>query len=150
MFRSGSVAAVVLVACSGSTEGTGETAKQAIDAPAFCTKLIDECKDASSTKAECEKTFSILRVSPACASGFSSAACADVNKPGGLCFPSCTGNTQTCNGDGTITTCTSDGRAITLDCAGVCTNSSKTFTGTCSDTYGTQKSQDGRPRCWCE
>jgi len=150
VFRSASLALLALVACSGSTEGTGEPTRQALDVPAFCAKLIDECKDTSVTKADCESTFTSLRVSPECANGFSSAACVDVSKRGGLCFPSCTANAQACNGDGTITTCTTDGRSITLDCAGVCTSSNKKFTGTCADSYGTQKSVDGRPRCWCE
>src|SRR5687767_221190 len=81
--------AMMLVACGGSTEGSTDApaARQALDAKAFCNRLIDECKDKSATHAECEKRFSEVRVSPDCVSKFATTACLDIVKPGGLCFP---------------------------------------------------------------
>jgi len=139
---------IVLVACSGSVDGEG-AARRTVDAPAFCQKLITECKDTSATQADCEKSFASLRVNDECADTFRTATCPNLTGRGGICFPACTGNAQTCNGDGTITTCSSD-RSLTLDCASVCTGSGKSYTGTCGPEFNGQKSQDGRSRCWCQ
>jgi hypothetical protein len=148
--------AVAFVACGGSTEGGGgggsgsAPARQALDATAFCNRLIDECKDNSATHAECEKRFSEVRVSPDCVNKFATTVCFDIVKPGGLCFPSCSGTSRTCNGDATVTTCTTDGRLVTFDCATVCRGLGAKYSGICSETYIAQTSEDGLPRCWCE
>jgi hypothetical protein len=145
-------AALSIVACGGSTEGGAEAppVRQSLDAVAFCNRLIDDCKDNSATHAECEKRFSEVRVSQECVKGFATTACFDIVKPGGLCFPACSGTSRTCNGDATVTTCTTDGRLVTFDCATVCTGLKAKYSGVCSATYIAQTSEDGLPRCWCE
>jgi len=151
---------VALAACGGSTDnggssggGTGgdeSSKRQALDAADFCTRLIDECGDRSATREACEQRFRQVRVSKTCADGYKTTACADIVKSGGLCFPTCKGDAPKCNEDASITTCTTDNRLVTFDCAAVCVITGLPYTGVCGESYGGQRSDDGRARCWCE
>lgn len=152
------VLGVVLLACSSSTSGSGGASNRtALNAGALCDKLINECKQ-SITPASCDLVLSVVRVTPECATKINSASCevlnTSFNGQDDECFPACTNpGGQTCNGDGTITTCSSSSRTLILDCAATCqkaTTPPKTFSGTCGTSFGNQHSQDGEEKCWCQ
>ena len=152
------IAGVLLIACSSSTSGSGGGGNRAsLDAGALCDKLINECKQAI-TPAQCDLVLSVVRVTPECATKINASSCealnASLNGQDDECFPACTTpGGQTCNGDGTITTCSSSSRTLILDCAATCqkaTNPPKTFSGTCGTSFNGQQSGDGEEKCWCQ
>lgn len=152
------VLGVMLLACSSSTSGSGGGSNRVgVDSASLCDKLINECKQ-SITPASCDVVLSVVRVTPECATKLGSAACDVLNASfagnDDECFPSCTNpGGQTCNGDGTITTCSTSSRSFVLDCEATCqkvSNPPKTFSGTCGTSFGAQQSEDGKEKCWCQ
>lgn len=146
--------ALVLVAsaafasgCSSSSGGAASDGPR--DAKAFC----DKARSCGQPTQNCDAVMAAVRVSQACVDGLAAASCADLtsssSSAASTCFPPCSGETTTCNGDGTATKC-SDGRTLVLDCAASCSLNGKTYTGTCGPAYGAQKSADGQPVCWCQ
>ena len=150
------VVGVLLIACSSSTSGSGSD-RASLDANALCDKLINECKQ-TITPASCDLVLSVMRVTPECATKINAASCdvlaVSFNGNDDECFPPCTTpGTQSCNGDGTLTTCSNSSRTLVLDCAATCqkaTNPPKTFSGTCGTSFGAQQSDDGKEKCWCQ
>ncbi|MBN9161784.1 MAG: hypothetical protein J0I07_12530, partial [Myxococcales bacterium] len=64
------------------------------------------------------------------------------------CFPPCSGTLATCNGDGSLTVCTTAGTTNVLDCEQACkADRGRAYSGTCGLSYGVQVSD--RPQCWC-
>jgi hypothetical protein len=148
---------LLLVACSSTTTGTGTSAaRQAVDADSLCDRMVNDCQVTTKTKEECVDIYSLVRVSQACLDALKAASCEDLGDNGSAtsdvvknCFPSCSGGADSCNGDGTITHC-GDGKAVTLDCAGVCDQAGKEYSGTCGTSFGEQASSDGNAKCWCK
>lgn len=137
---------------SGSSGSSGSTGNRAhVDPTPLCDKVVNQCKDTSTTIADCESVFGISRFTPECAADLQSATCADLTASNSAlyntCFPPCTGLARSCNSDGTITSC-SEGRTHVFDCAGVCAQAGSTYTGQCSTNCGTA-SPDGQPQCCC-
>jgi hypothetical protein len=134
--------AVVTVACSSSSSGGGDFATQ------FCSK-VSSCGGAI---AMCQADFSAVVVSPSCQDMLANVSCADLSAATPpawwtSCFAPCSASSQpTCNGDGTVTTC-SEGSTLVLECTGVCSALSLTYTGTCGTSYNGQTSATAK--CWC-
>lgn len=157
---SSGVLAVCLFACSGASSGTGGGAasnRVALDAATLCNRVITECKQ-STIQASCDLAFTVMRVTPECKSTLETASCEVLdqvlNGSDQTCFPSCTNpGDQACNGDGTITSCSSSRRQLVLDCEASCqkgSNPPKSFSGTCGTAFNNQQSTDGEEKCWCQ
>lgn len=136
---------------SGGGSGEGGTSLLSIDAQKLCTRLIGECKQAI-TNPECVKRFGVLRITPRCGALIDGASCADLGSTTSTvtatCFPPCSGQLARCNGDGTITLCTADGKQETVDCAASCISDGyASWTGECGTTYQGQAA--AQAQCWC-
>ena len=152
------VLSAVLFACSSTSSGTGGAGSNrvALDATTLCNKLIDECKQ-TITQETCDRAFAVMRVTPECSTKLSASTCDELKTTfdgtDETCFPACTApDTQSCNGDGTITSCSDAGRTLVLDCQATCekaSNPPKSFTGTCGLSHNGQQSSDGKEKCWC-
>lgn len=150
--------------CSSTTTGTGGgsdgssggsgTGRVSLDAAAMCERYLDECKQTSLDRVTCVKSFSILRVTPECASMLDAATCEELEADGSTvdkaCFPSCSTPGQArCNGDDTITICSDAGRSLVSDCTATCRVAlSKSYTGVCGKSYGGETATTDK--CWCE
>jgi hypothetical protein len=142
---------------SGSKDaGTSSTStpngRQALDAQALCTRLINEC-GAQRLLQECVSSFGPVRVTPACVSGIARATCVELTAASSsvltACFPPCSGTIATCNADGTLTQCTVSGTSQVVDCNAACVAQGfATWTGTCALSFQGQVSE--RPQCWCK
>ncbi len=101
----------------------------------------------------CQRQFTAVLVSGTCADALSSASCADLTSSTSpvvdTCFPPCSGTLASCNGDGSITICTSAGTTNVLDCEEACkADGGRAYSGTCGTSYGAQVSE--QPQCWCQ
>lgn len=137
---------------SSSSSSGGTPGRRPINSEKLCTRLIDECKQVV-TMADCQLQFTALLVSGACADALSSASCAELTSSTSsvleTCFPRCSGTLASCNGDGSITICTSAGTTNVLDCEAACkADGNRAYSGTCGLSYGAQVSD--RPQCWCK
>ncbi len=159
------VAAVLLAAACEPYPGTGTTSsggttsggtttsgRQLVDAEALCTRLVDQCGQPT-TKADCVRQFTGVLVTSTCASAIASASCAQLTAARSMvletCFPACNGTVASCNGDGTITVCTSAGTTNVRDCDVSCrVDGFRRYSGTCGLSYQGQVSD--RAQCWCE
>lgn len=146
--------ALVGLACSSTSSGSGGgSGLVTIDTASVCGRLINECHQTIS-QAQCEQTFGIVRVSQACVDKFNSATCEEIGQTGSdfdeTCFPNCDAKgTQTCNGDGTVTICSDEGRTLIGDCAATCQKIlNKSYSGTCGKSFGGQTSD--KDKCWCQ
>jgi hypothetical protein len=136
--------------------GAASTGLVAIDADAFCNKIVTTCKDTSLSLAACKKNYAAIRVSQACAAALPSADCAALTGAGSAtrkaCFPSCTSIGATaCNTDGTLSICEQrsiGGVQFFYDCADSCASLAMTYTGTCGLTFEAQASTQAQ--CWCK
>jgi len=148
--------ALLIAACGGSTAGTGGGGSSgvAVDADALCNKYVTDCHQATITLDDCKKTYVAVRVSQSCADAIKNATCTDLTSATSstldTCFPTCTtSGSQTCNGDGTVTTCSSSTHTYVFDCASLCSSVlNGTYTGTCGTTFEGQTSE--KPKCWCK
>src|SRR6185295_921350 len=139
---------------SSSSSGSGATGSGlvALDADTLCTRLIKECGQTAEQQT-CINTFFPLRVTAACKAAIPTAACADLTSNTSslstLCFPKCTtGTAPVCNGDGTLTLCTSTGNTHRNDCRDSCVADGYTaWSGSCGTTYATETA--AQPQCWC-
>jgi hypothetical protein len=134
------------------TTTDGSTARVQVDANTLCTRLINQCGQ-SIILADCIKSYASLRVDPTCMTGIASATCADLGDPSSAvmqtCFPPCNGTLASCNGDGTISTCTQEGATQVFDCRDYCISQGFTaYTGTCDVSYQGQTA--AAPQCWCQ
>ena len=134
--------AALAVACSSSSSGGGGFASQ------FCSK-VSSC---GSSVPLCQGEFSALVLSSSCQQMLENLSCAEIAAPTppswwSSCFPPCTTTASACNSDGTVTEC-SNGTTYTIECAGVCSALSLTYTGTCAMSYGAQTATT--PKCWCK
>jgi hypothetical protein len=43
-----------------------------------------------------------------------------------------------------------NGSTLTYTCDGICAAESKSYTGTCGQTFNGQPSPSGCPACWCD
>lgn len=137
---------------SVANSGSASSARQAIDAQALCSRLIDECQQEMS-KPSCLKSFAALRVTAACLDGIAKSTCADLTSSSGTvlatCFPPCNGADATCNTDGTLTFCSAAGTTQVADCQASCVGEGfETWTGTCGTTFEGQVAE--RAQCWCK
>lgn len=133
---------------SGSSVASG---RQPVAAGPLCNRLVNECKQSTTTEA-CVRSFAAVLITPACADGLARAGCAELTASSSsllqTCFPRCNGTLASCNGDGTITICTTAGTTNVLDCAAACqADGNRTFTGTCGTASGADRS--AAPQCWC-
>jgi hypothetical protein len=150
--------AFFLLACSSTSTGSGGGGAHGspLDVGTACNKFVNECKQPI-TQAQCEATFGVLLVSADCANKVNTATCQEITQSGSsfdeTCFPNCTSpDTQTCNGDGTITICSKDSRTLVADCAATCEKAVSPpakWTGTCGKQFGTQPPSD-KDKCWCQ
>lgn len=138
---------------SGATlpPGSGTSSRRPINAEKLCSRLVTECGQPV-TMEDCERQFTAILVTGTCADALSSASCAELTSSTSYvqdaCFPPCTGTLATCNGDGSITICTTAGTTNVLDCEDACkADGARAYSGTCGLSYGAQVSD--RPQCWC-
>lgn len=137
----------------GSSSGTSSSSgRSPIDSAKLCNRLVNECGQ-QTTIAECQRQFAAILVTPACATGLTVASCRDLtlttSSVATACFPPCSGTISSCNGDGTITTCTTNGTTEVLDCAAACqADGDRAYSGTCGTTYGQEVADT--PQCWCK
>lgn len=157
-------ALAILVACdpvdgTGSDAGTtadGGTAATsglvALNADGLCNRLINEC-GYQTQQVDCINTFHPLLVTAGCNSGIPGASCADLlsntSAIATLCFPKCTtGTAPVCNGNGTLTSCTSTGNTHVNSCDVSCTADGYTaWTGSCGTSYAGETAPQAQ--CWC-
>lgn len=154
---------VALVACGGGSESsddpgaagsgpaTGPTKDYvAIDAEKFCQTLAGCTSTTSSEVADCVKTYEAVRVAPECKTKIDALACDSIASMSADCFPTCeVAELSKCDGPH-ITTCRVSALGTmryTLECGGVCASQGATWSGTCSDHYGSQ--QAITEKCWC-
>jgi hypothetical protein len=138
---------------SGSSGGSsGSSMRRPINSEKLCTRLISECRQAVTMEA-CLAQFTGVLVTGACADALATGSCADLTTSSSplldVCFPPCSGTLSSCNGDGSITICTTAGTTNVLDCETACkADGARAYSGTCGTSYGAQVSD--RPRCWCK
>lgn len=137
----------------GSGEGGGSgSSRRPINAEKLCSRLVNECKQAT-TEDACRRQFVAVLVTGTCADALSAATCAELLAPRSIvldtCFPPCGGTLASCNGDGSITICTSAGTTNVLDCEDACrADGNRAYSGTCGLSFGAQVSN--APQCWCQ
>src|SRR5262245_1218423 len=94
-------------ASGGGAGGVG--VRRPINAEKLCSRLIDECKQPI-TRGECLRSFTAILVTGACADALATGSCTDLTTSSSpildTCFPPCSGTLASCNGDGSITICT--------------------------------------------
>ncbi|MBX3263815.1 MAG: hypothetical protein KF782_29345, partial [Labilithrix sp.] len=138
-------------ASSGSTGGAGSAGRRPINSDKLCSRLITECGQAI-TMETCRRQFTAILVTGACADALAAASCTDLTTSSSpvldTCFPPCSGALATCNGDGSITVCTTAGTTNVLDCEEACkADGARAYSGTCGTSDGAQISDT--PQCWC-
>ncbi len=137
---------------SSSSSSGGTSGRRPINSEKLCTRLIGECKQ-SVTMEACKSQFTAVLVTGACADALATGSCADLTSSTSplleTCFPPCSGTLASCNGDGSITICTTAGTTNVLDCEEACkADGARAYSGTCGTSYGAQVSE--RPQCWCQ
>lgn len=142
------------IPAAGGTSGS--TSLVPLGAKALCDRLVNTCGATEFTYDECVDIFYPARVTAECTTALSSATCEDLlaeqSVSEDICFPFCSTEETTCNGDGTITFCAGEGelRLLVASCIDLCAQDelATTWTGVCGKTYGAIT----RPtdRCWCE
>lgn len=136
----------------GSSGSTSSAKRRPINAEKLCTRLITECKQAA-TMDLCLRQFTAMLVTGTCADALSTASCNDLTTSSSpvlnTCFPPCNGTLAECNGDGSITTCTTAGTTTVLDCEAACeADGARVYSGTCGTSYGLQVAE--QPQCFCK
>lgn len=137
---------VCLVACClviGACGTDGGTSSQVCEALVSCDVV---------SKSECEASFDLLALSPACEDALIAATCADhaSKQPTyqELCFPSCSWTGAKCNDNDQLVQC-EKGYSLTFACEDLCRAKGKTYVGSCGSTYMGNTTTDGSEVCWC-
>jgi hypothetical protein len=148
----GSTSSSASSSSSGASESSGgASGRRPINAEKLCSRLVSECKQAVTTE-DCRRQFIAILVTGTCADALSTASCADLTSSTSqaiqTCFPPCSGTLASCNGDGSITICTTAGTTNVLDCEDACKADGRAYSGTCGTSYGAQVSD--RAQCWCQ
>jgi hypothetical protein len=146
----------LLIACSSDkSEEKGKSAstrRVALDARSFCNKVVNSCGNSSLTLDGCQKAFAAVRVTPDCADALEGASCSDFSPDSNVqtsCFPGCsTPGADSCNDDGTLSTCGESSALVVLDCETSCSLSGKKWTGECGTSGNGQTSN--KDQCWCK
>ena len=126
------------------------TATLQIDYEKFCKLFVTDCKlSGTLTIPECVSSYRASRFTAACVDEVDAmAACSDFDEAFlTACFPSCSTESATCNGDGTVTQCRDNKREYTIDCDGSCAARAQTWTGECGVAYEGQTADEAK--CWC-
>jgi len=137
---------------SSSSSSGGTSTRRPINSEKLCTRLIEECGQVV-TMEDCKRQFVAILVTGACADALATGSCADLTSSTSpiisTCFPPCSGTLSTCNGDGSVTICTTSGTTNVLDCEEACkADGARAYSGTCGLSFGAQVSD--RPQCWCQ
>ncbi|HVH41178.1 MAG TPA: hypothetical protein VM925_02510 [Labilithrix sp.] len=137
---------------SGSTSSGSSSVRRPINSEKLCARLISECKQAV-TMETCRRQFTAILVTSTCADALAAGSCSDLMSSTSpildTCFPPCSGTLASCNGDGSITTCTTAGTTNVLDCEEAClAEGARGYSGTCGTSYGAAVSD--RQQCWCK
>ncbi|MDF2695976.1 MAG: hypothetical protein K0S65_4359 [Labilithrix sp.] len=146
----------LLIACSSEKADEKEKSESshrvAIDVGSFCGKVVNTCGNSAITVSDCIKSFAAVRVTADCAAALEGASCTEFS-PGSdvqtSCFPACdTPGGQSCNGDGTLSTCGEASTLVVLDCKAACSAEGKSWTGECGTSGNGQTSST--EKCWCK
>ena len=147
---------LALLACSSDPKNPPastpppNTATLQIDYEKYCKLFVTDCKlSGTLTIPACESSYRASRFTAACVDAVAAmATCSDFDEAFlTACFPSCSTQGATCNGDGTVTQCRDNERQYTIDCQGSCAARAQTWTGECGVAYEGQTAEEAK--CWC-
>jgi hypothetical protein len=146
--KAASVGCVVFVLVAGCSSSPALTVAQARNQE-YCARRAECGLD----ERECAKELLGFTLPEACVAAARAASCVEVNDKASnvqkTCFPPCDLNTPPSCEEETMTTCTTDGGTVVIECAWYCRRAGLTYQGGCRELAVSAFTPRGGTVCTC-